>query len=104
MIIYVQVRSSIESFKARIPEILALGNLGLKDRHWTAISNTVGFPMHPNQRLTLETILSLNLGKYVPQLEIISDGASKENKLEKGLNTMIAEWKGLHFTILDYKY
>ncbi|XP_026815944.1 dynein heavy chain 7, axonemal-like [Rhopalosiphum maidis] len=97
------VRSSIETFKKRIPEILTLGNLGLKRRHWQEISNIVGFVMFPDQNLTLSKVLNLNLGKFVPQFEIISDGASKENNLEKRLNTMVDEWKDLNFTILDYK-
>lgn len=87
-----------------MPEILTLGNINLKDRHWNAISKIVGFPMHPNQKLTLKKILSLNLGKFVPQFEIISDGASKESDLEKKLSIMIDEWKALNFTILKYKY
>lgn len=98
------MRSLIEIFKKRIPEILTLGNLGLKRRHWQEISNIVGFVMFPDQNLTLTKVLNLNLGKFVPQFEIISDGASKENNLEKRLNTMVDEWKDLNFTILDYKY
>lgn len=94
----------IEQFKSRIPEVLTLGNLGLKDRHWEEISNVVGFTMHPNQRLTLETIFHLDLHKHVPQFEIISDGASKEFNLEEKLHTMIEEWDNLNFTLLDYKY
>lgn len=99
-----QVRSLIETFKKRIPEVLTLGNLGLKRRHWEDISNIVGFVMFPDQNLTLAKVLNLNLGKFVPQFEIISDGASKENNLDKRLNTMVEEWKDLNFTILDYKY
>lgn len=95
---------SIELFKQRIPELLTLGNLGLKDRHWEQISKTVGFAISSNQRLTLEKILSFNLGKFVPQFEIISDGASKENSLEEKLSLMINEWKDLKFKQLDYKY
>lgn len=91
-------------FKERIPEILALGNLGLKDRHWKQISNIVDFSIHSNQNLKLEHILNLNLKKFVPQLEIISDGATKENNLEKKLNGMMGEWRDFNFTIVDYKY
>lgn len=98
------MRQSIELFKERIPEILTLGNLGLKDRHWKEISNIVGFSLHPNQRLTLEKILNFHLDKFVPQFEVISEGASKESSLEKKLKTMIEEWTNLNFTLLDYKY
>ena len=98
------MRLMIEQFRSRIPEVLTLGNLSLKHRHWEEISNVVGFTMNLNQGLTLEKILSHNLQKYVPQLEIISDGASKESNLEKKLSAMVEEWNNLNFTLLDYKY
>lgn len=94
----------IEQFKLRIPEVLIFGNLSLKLRHWEEISNIVGFVMNPNQMLTLDKIFGLNLQKYIRRLEIISDGASKEAYLEKKLSTMMEEWNGLNFTLLDYKY
>lgn len=86
-----------------MPEILTLGNLGLKDRHWEEISKIIGFSLHPNQRLTLEKILNFHLDKFVPQFEVISEGASKESSLEYKLKTMIEEWTSLNFTVLDYK-
>jgi len=95
---------SIEKLKQRLPELLTLANVGLKDRHWKEISNIVGFPLYPNEKLTLAKILNLNLGKFVPRLEIISDAASKENKLENRLDSMIQDWKYLNFTLLSYKY
>lgn len=98
------MRVLIESFKQRIPEILTLGNLGLKDHHWEAISNIVGFILHPSQSLTLEAILNLNLDRFIPQFEIISDGASKESTLEKRLDAMMNEWKDLNYTLLDHMY
>lgn len=94
----------MEEFRTRIPEILIFGNLGLKDRHWEAISKIVGFVMHPNQRFTLEKILSFNLGRFVHQLEVISDVATKEISVEKRLKSMVKEWQYLNFTLLDYKY
>jgi len=94
---------SIESFKERLPEVFILGNLALKDRHWTLLSKIVGFPMHPDW-LTLGKILNFNLGKFLPKLETISNGATKESNLEKSFKNMTAEWKDLQFTLLNYKY
>lgn len=95
---------SIELFKERIPELLTLGNLGFKDRHWEAISKIVGFVINSEQELTIEKVLSFNLGKFVPQFDVIRDGASKESNLEKRLNSMIAEWQSLILPQLNYKY
>jgi len=63
-ILCVQVRTLVEAFKKRIPEVLTLGNLGLKRRHWEDISNIVGFVMFPDQNLTKAKVLNLSLGKF----------------------------------------
>lgn len=98
------MRTSIELFKERIPEILFLGNLDLKDRHWNAITNIVGFSIHSNQKLKFKQMLNLDLRNFIPQLEIISDGATNESNLKKKLNGMIREWQDFNFTIVNYKY
>jgi len=83
--------------------VLTLGNLGLKDRHWEKISEIIGFPLHPNQNLTLSKIMDYNLDEFVPKFEVVSDGASKETALEKKLHAMEEEWKDLYFTLMPHR-
>lgn len=99
-----QAKQSIEAFKEHIPVVLTLGNLALKDRHWEKISEIIGYPLHPNQNLTLEKIMDYKLDEYVPKFEIISDGASKELELEEKLNGMEEEWKDLYFNLLPHRF
>lgn len=80
-----------------------MGNLGLKDRHWEKISEIIGFPLHPNQNLTLAKIMDYNLDEFVPKFEVVSDGASKETALEKKLHAMEEEWKDLYFTLMPHR-
>ncbi|XP_050432703.1 dynein axonemal heavy chain 7-like isoform X2 [Adelges cooleyi] len=97
------VKQSVEAFRDHIPVVLTLGNLGLKDRHWEKISEIIGFPLHPNQNLTLAKIMDYNLDEFVPKFEVVSEGASKETALEKKLEAMEDEWKDLCFTLLPYR-
>lgn len=83
--------------------VLTLGNLGLKDRHWEKISEIIGFPLHPNQNLSLSKIMDYNLDEFVPKFEVVSDGASKETALEKKLQAMEEEWKDLYFTLVPHR-
>jgi len=83
--------------------VLTLGNLGLKDRHWEKISEIIGFPLHPNQNLSLSKIMDYNLDEFVPKFEVVSDGASKETALEKKLQAMEEEWKDLYFTLMPHR-
>lgn len=98
------MKQSVEAFKEHIAVVLTLGNLGLKDRHWEKISEIIGFPLHPNQNLTLAKIMDYNLDEFVPKFEIVSDGASKETALEKKLFDMEEEWKDLNFSLLPYRF
>ncbi|XP_026811506.1 dynein heavy chain 7, axonemal-like [Rhopalosiphum maidis] len=101
--IAIAVKQSVEAFKEHIAVVLTLGNLGLKDRHWEKISEIIGFPLHPNQNLTLAKIMDYNLDEFVPKFEVVSDGASKETALEKKLHAMEEEWKDLNFTLMTHR-
>ncbi len=98
-----QIKSDIEVFKEKLPVIQILGNPGLRDRHWAEISEIVGFPIIPGPELTLQKILDMDLEEFLPKLEIISEGASKEYNMEKSLEKMKNEWAEMHFQILPYK-
>lgn len=84
--------------------VLTLGNPGLKDRHWEKISEIIGFPLYPDENLTLAKILDCNLDQYVSEFETISDGASKELALEKKLFAMTEEWNELYFNLIPYRF
>ncbi len=47
-----QTKASIEEFKPYVPLALALRTDGMKDRHWEAISDKVGFEVKPYEGFT----------------------------------------------------
>ncbi|KAK5646415.1 hypothetical protein RI129_004879 [Pyrocoelia pectoralis] len=98
-----RVRFQIEDFKENLPIVQSLGNPGMKPRHWEAISDVVGFPIVVDSELTLAKVLSYGLIQFVPQFELISEAATKENNLEKNLNKMAAEWADIEFNIALYR-
>lgn len=97
------VLEKIEDFKVRMPIILTLGNPGLKARHWNRISNIIDIPIKIDPDLTLGKVLDMHLDGYIDQFEDISEGATKENNLEKAMDKMEKEWSDLAFTINPYK-
>lgn len=86
-----------------MPVIETLGNPGLKERHWEQISEIVGFPIKISPDLTLTKVISYGFEEYLSKFEVISESASKENKLERALAKMQGEWSGIEFTVNPYK-
>ncbi|KAL1123751.1 hypothetical protein AAG570_001524 [Ranatra chinensis] len=86
-----------------MPIVMTLGNPGLKDRHWELISEIVGFPLVPDNDLTLAKIFEYGIEEYLPRFETISDSATKENNLEKALAKMMGEWVEVEFVVLSYR-
>ncbi|XP_078090943.1 dynein axonemal heavy chain 3-like [Mustelus asterias] len=97
------IKTKLEKFKINMPLINALCTPGIKPRHWSAMSQKVGFSITPHQSTSLMDILQLGLQKYLEDLNHISSQASKEYALEKALSKMEADWEEVNFTFVCYK-
>lgn len=97
------IRTIIDEFKLNLPIIQTLGNPGLKRRHWEQISEMVGFPIVVSAELTLEKIIEFGLEEYLARFENFSQSATKENELELSISNMIVEWRGIEFSIHEYR-
>ncbi|XP_044576956.1 dynein axonemal heavy chain 7 [Cotesia glomerata] len=97
------VRVKIEEFREHMPLISNLGNPGMKSRHWTQVSEIVGFPIKVDENMTLARIIDFGLDEYVPKFEGISEAATKESNLEKALLKMHADWTSVEFTVNPYR-
>ncbi|KYN44278.1 Dynein heavy chain 7, axonemal [Trachymyrmex septentrionalis] len=97
------VRERIDEFKERMPMVMTLGNPGLKARHWDQISAIAGIPIKFDADLTLGKVLLMGLDAFVPQFEGISEAATKEDTLERGMDKMYRDWSDQIFTVNPYK-
>lgn len=68
------------------------------------MSEIVGFPLKADETLTLLRIIDLGLDEYIPRFEAISESATKENNLERGLEKMMKEWAEMEFVCLPYRF
>ena len=89
-----------------------LCNPGLRDRHWDAMSEAVGFPLRPaseqqqdegGTEACVARFLPLQLEQYLGRFEGISEAASKEHSLEKAMEKMAEEWADMQFGLLPYR-
>ncbi|KAK0178126.1 hypothetical protein PV328_002104, partial [Microctonus aethiopoides] len=97
------IRIQIEEFREHMPLISNLGNPGMKSRHWTQVSEIVGFPIKVDDNMTLAKIIDFGLDEYVPKFEGISEAATKESNLEKALLKMHNDWTLIEFIVNPYR-
>jgi dynein heavy chain len=71
-------------FLPNVPLILCLRNPGMRDRHWTSISDELGFKLDPvgPPALTLIDILNLKLTDHIEMITKVCECAAKEYQIE----------------------
>jgi hypothetical protein len=71
--------------------ISKLRHPGIKTKHWEKISQIVGFKVVPNDELSLQNFLNLDLWRWNQQIFEIANVAAQEYNLESSLDAMDAE-------------
>lgn len=97
------IKGKLEKFKINMPLISAVCNPGIKDRHWSRMSELVGFSLKPTEETPLSEVLQMGLEKHLDALSEVSTQASKEFALEKALQKMQGDWQAVHFNFVPYK-
>jgi dynein heavy chain len=75
-------------FQRHVPLVAICCNPGLKDRHWDEISKRVGYPISPDRDIPFKKLIDAESIKFVPELDEISENASREYEIERVLARM----------------
>ncbi|CAK4569788.1 unnamed protein product [Aphanomyces euteiches] len=94
------LKKQIFEFNDSISIISVMGNASLRERHWTAIAETVGFIIDPAEHTTLQRLLDLGVQQSVARLLEISDAATNEAEIEASLDGMAEEWLHMEFKVV----
>lgn len=97
------LKNDLEKFRPWVPVGEALRAEGMKDRHWEAISEEVGFEVKPGPDFTFQTCMEMNLVEHEEFLVDIGEKASKEYGIECSLNNMLATWEDINFNLIPFK-
>eukprot|EP01060_Flectonema_neradi_P024452 TRINITY_DN332_c4_g1_i1.p1 TRINITY_DN332_c4_g1~~TRINITY_DN332_c4_g1_i1.p1 ORF type:complete len:2023 (+),score=366.21 TRINITY_DN332_c4_g1_i1:62-6070(+) len=101
-----QHREKLEEFKPHIPLVTALLERGLKPRYWEQIGHLIGKQgknkLYASEELTLTQLLECGLDQHLTEVQILSEAAAKEWRLEDQLEKMKAEWKGKQFDLKEH--
>ncbi|ETO17700.1 hypothetical protein RFI_19615, partial [Reticulomyxa filosa] len=94
----------IEKFKPHMPLIVALGNDGMRDRHWETLSQKLGMELKPTPDLNLRKALNeYKLDQHIAVISKEGEKAAKEFEIEKALDKMEAQWQGVQFVVEPHK-
>ena len=96
-------RDKVLEFEPDVQIITALRTEGMKDRHWTAISEKVGQAVKPYPGFTLKTLLDMKLRKFEEEIVDIGDKAAKQYQIECSLAKMKTEWENVEFILKKFK-
>ncbi|GLC47993.1 hypothetical protein PLESTB_000047400 [Pleodorina starrii] len=107
--VVVRLKDCIDDFKQILPLVEELANPALKTRHWEQIFKLIDADIPPNDNgvgyapFSVRMLLQYNaLDRYEP-ISAISGVASKEYSLEKVLEKMDKDWRGVEFRCIEYK-
>ncbi|EPY19341.1 dynein heavy chain [Strigomonas culicis] len=97
-----EMRDKIDAFKPWVPIVTSVRHQGMKDRHWTGLSEKLNMRLVPG-----ETVLLLEdcapLLAHSAEVTSFCEVAAKESQIEKSLKDMRAKWEGKMFIVEPYK-
>ena len=96
-------KEKVGEFQPSVDMIMGMLTVGMKDRHWEAISAKVGFEVKPYEGFTLTKVQEMNLIKWSDDIVDIGDRAGKEFQIETQLAKMKSEWESVFFMLKDFK-
>jgi dynein heavy chain len=97
------IRDKVADFAPQVPIVVALRTEGMKERHWNAISEKVGFSVKPRPGFTLQNTLDMNLLRFEEDIVDIGDKAAKQYQIECQLAKMKTEWETVEFMLKKFK-
>ena len=95
-----------KTFLSTIPLISLLKSKCMRPRHWIMVLQETGGRIDTpscNPNLKLTDVLSLQLHKFVNEVEEICDQAAKEEKMEKTLHQISTRWLSIEFTMSPFR-
>jgi dynein heavy chain len=99
-----QIKSQISEFQPHTPWIMALRNQGMRERHWTELSEKIGTEINPeNGDFTIQKAFDLEIFNHTEAVQKVGDKAGKENQIEVKLDEMEAEWAEIDLDVAVYR-
>ena len=87
-------KNKVDRFRRTMPLVNDLHNKSMRERHWNQIKTESNKIFDENgQEFTLEAIIDLHFEENASLINEVSEAASKEYDIEKGLNAINEKWE-----------
>ncbi|KAG5894356.1 hypothetical protein JTB14_031917 [Gonioctena quinquepunctata] len=97
-------RKKVDAFRRMLPLLGDLKNSAMRSRHWDKVRAVVGVDFDENSPdFNLEAIYAMQLHKYAEEINEISNAATMELQIEKGLKAIAETWKTMKIELVPYK-
>jgi dynein heavy chain, axonemal len=97
-------KTRVDRFKRTMPLVNDLHNKAMRERHWIQIKNESNKTFEENsEEFTLEAIIDLHFEENAQLINEISEAASKEFEIEKGLRIINDKWELTQFETASHK-
>ena len=99
------VKGEIEEFMPNMPLVAALRNPGMRERHWSALTESTGRDLTKatTEEFTLTELKTYGLESQIEIVTKVCDTAGKEFAIEQAMDKMEGEWKGVNLDVQEYR-
>ena len=100
-----EIKLQLNALKEQMPLLAAVCNPGLRERHWAAMTEHVGFALGQDEGMSMADLLKMGAGEEskVALLATVSEQARKEWAIEKSLKSMREQWGSVVYVMQPYK-
>ena len=94
---YIGLLDECKKWLVFLPMVTALRSPTMRERHWDAIRKLAKVDITVDDKLILDHVYAMNLGKFAEDIEEITDQAGQESRIEAALKLFAETWKDIKF-------
>lgn len=97
-------RNRVDAFRRTLPLIGDLKNPSMRKRHWDRVRKAIGKTFDENSPdFNLEAIIGMEMQNFAEDINEISNAATMELNIEKGIAAIGEVWKTMSIEMVPYK-
>ncbi|KAJ9437970.1 Dynein-1-beta heavy chain [Diplonema papillatum] len=102
--VWLDLKAEVDRFRKTLPLLTHLRNSALRPRHWEQLMDEVDHKFDPwSAEFTLQKVDKLNLNQHPEFIENLSNSATQEQSIERGLAKVKTAWDSTSFKIDEYR-